>query len=183
MFFLNLVKAYDRVTHQLIWASLRSHSVPEAYINWVQILYLNNYECCPLPCRYINPVRHQHRSTPRIGPFATALHHLHGLQIPHPWTLLYAEDILLADTERQNLQDHTQWWKDRLDQNAYGLTSKRQSTWKVPPPNTSDTISIDGIDLKKVTKFRYLGSNLSADGDSLPDIRLSDNAVRQRCLA
>ncbi len=121
MFFLDLEKAYDRVPHQLIWASLRSHSVPEAYINWVQILYLNIYECCPLLCQDINPVRHQHRSTPRISPFTTALHHLHGLQIPHPWTLLYADDILLADSERQNLKDHTQWRKDSLDQNGLWL--------------------------------------------------------------
>ncbi len=53
----------------------------------------------------------------------------------------------------------------------YGLTSTRRSTWKVPPPQTSDTISIDGIDLKKATQFRYFGSTLSANSNSLPDVR------------
>ncbi len=43
------------------------------------------------------------------------------LQAPHPWTLLYTDDILLTDSERQNLQDHTQRWKDRLDQNGLRL--------------------------------------------------------------
>ncbi len=40
-----------------------------------------------------------------------------------------------------------------------------------PPPKTSDAISIDGIDLKKATQFRYFGSTLSANSNSLPDVR------------
>uniref|UniRef100_A0A669B359 Reverse transcriptase domain-containing protein n=1 Tax=Oreochromis niloticus TaxID=8128 RepID=A0A669B359_ORENI len=41
MAFLDLEKAFDRVPHDLIWHSLRSHGVPEAYIKWIQLLYDN----------------------------------------------------------------------------------------------------------------------------------------------
>ncbi len=49
MVFLDLEKAFNRVPHELIWASLQSHSVPEAYINWVQILYQNVTSVVPCP--------------------------------------------------------------------------------------------------------------------------------------
>ncbi len=41
------------------------------------------------------------------------------------------------------------------------------------PTNRIGTIIVDGQDLKKVKRFKYLGSTLSADGDSLPDTRVS----------
>lgn len=49
--FLDQVKAYDRVSHQFMWAILRHMEIPEEYISWIQILYrdattrpfVNNY--------------------------------------------------------------------------------------------------------------------------------------------
>lgn len=37
--FLDLEKAFDLIPHDLIWHSLRSHGVPEAYVDWVTMLY------------------------------------------------------------------------------------------------------------------------------------------------
>lgn len=37
--FLDLEKAFDRVPHKFIWHALQSHNVPEAYVQWTQLLY------------------------------------------------------------------------------------------------------------------------------------------------
>ena len=37
--FLDLEKAFDRVPHELLWMSLRSHGVPEEYVRWAKLLY------------------------------------------------------------------------------------------------------------------------------------------------
>ncbi|KAK1804736.1 hypothetical protein P4O66_003589 [Electrophorus voltai] len=40
--FLDLEKAFDHVSHQLIWYALCDHGVPEEHIIWVKLLYVNN---------------------------------------------------------------------------------------------------------------------------------------------
>ncbi len=75
MVFLDLQKAFNHVPH----LGLPSISLcPWGLYQLGPNTLPKRYECCPLPCRDISPVRHQRRSIPRIGPFATALHHLHG---------------------------------------------------------------------------------------------------------
>ncbi|EYC40022.1 hypothetical protein Y032_0632g876 [Ancylostoma ceylanicum] len=39
--FLDLEKAFNRIPRDLIWPSLRAHRVPEEYVKWVQLLYMN----------------------------------------------------------------------------------------------------------------------------------------------
>ncbi|KAK6761268.1 hypothetical protein RB195_022361 [Necator americanus] len=36
---LDLEKAFDRVPHELLWMSMRSHRVPEKYVRWTKLLY------------------------------------------------------------------------------------------------------------------------------------------------
>ncbi|KAK6741201.1 hypothetical protein RB195_009202 [Necator americanus] len=37
--FFDLEKAFDRVPHELLWMSMRSHRVPEEYVRWTKLLY------------------------------------------------------------------------------------------------------------------------------------------------
>ena len=37
--FLDLEKAFDRVPHEVIWWALRTHNVPEEYIEWIKMTY------------------------------------------------------------------------------------------------------------------------------------------------
>ncbi|XP_051574277.1 uncharacterized protein LOC127452701 [Myxocyprinus asiaticus] len=98
------------------------------------------------------------------------------LQAPYSWSLLYAVDVFLTGRERQDLQDQTQHWKDRLDVNGLQLNLDKTEYMEYGP-QTDDTIRIEGRDLKKATQFKYLGSTLSADGDSLPDTRSRVNTA------
>ncbi|ETN79816.1 hypothetical protein NECAME_09615 [Necator americanus] len=37
--FLDLEKAFDRVPNEMLWMSMRSHRVPEEYVQWTKLLY------------------------------------------------------------------------------------------------------------------------------------------------
>ncbi|ROL44535.1 hypothetical protein DPX16_18246 [Anabarilius grahami] len=75
------------------------------------------------------------------------------LQSPHPWSLLFADDVFLSSETRAVTQRDTQLWKDRLDEYGLRLNIKKttypstnpnkKSTWRVAPkpmaPSASTT--------------------------------------------
>ncbi|XP_016378366.1 uncharacterized protein LOC107716427 [Sinocyclocheilus rhinocerous] len=98
------------------------------------------------------------------------------IQTAHPWSLLFADNVFLASKDRQQLQDQMQQWKTRLDKYGLWLNIKKTEYMECGP-QTNGTISIDGKDLKAATNFKYLGSVISSDGDTLPDARTRVNAT------
>jgi hypothetical protein len=88
---------------------------------------------------------------------------------PAPGTLLYADDIVLSDTNRMSLEKRVQDWSDRLAR--YGLQLNLDKTEYLESGNqTEGTITISGRELNKTTRFIYLGSCISADGSSSYDV-------------
>lgn len=47
------------------------------------------------------------------------------IQSPQPWKLLYADNVLLANEERQILNDQVQQWKDGLNENGLWLNLRK----------------------------------------------------------
>ena len=181
MSFLDLEKAFDRVPHELIWHSLRAHGIPEEYVRWTQLLYRNVTSAVRCSVGTSSPF------TIKVGVHqGSALSPLlfvlcmdtvtADIQSPHPWKLLYADDVLLANEEREQLQVQTQQWKTRLADYGMRLNTKKTEYSECGLQST-ETISVDGEDLKKVTQFKYLGSFISSDGDTLPDARARVNAA------
>lgn len=82
--------------------------------------------------------------------------------------LLYADDALLSEEERQDLTLLTQQLKTRLDEYGLQLNIKKMDYMECDP-QTDDTIQVDGQDRNKVIQFKYLGLLIYSDSDSLPD--------------
>jgi Reverse transcriptase (RNA-dependent DNA polymerase)/Endonuclease/Exonuclease/phosphatase family len=181
MAFLDLEKAFDRVPHDLIWHSLRSHHVPEAYVNWVKLLYNNvtsNVRCAvgTSPAFNISVGVHQGSALSPLL-FILCMDTITAdIQSPHPWSLLYADDVFNADATRAEVQRQVQLWKTRLDEYGMRLNIKKTEYMECGP-QTEGTINIDGEDLKKASEFRYLGSIISHDGSITPDVRARVNAA------
>uniref|UniRef100_A0A914X4N9 Reverse transcriptase domain-containing protein n=1 Tax=Plectus sambesii TaxID=2011161 RepID=A0A914X4N9_9BILA len=181
MAFLDLEKAFDRVPHELIWHALRSHDVPEAYVQWIQLLYHNvtSVVRCAVgtsPSFAINVGVHQGSA---LSPLLFVLCMdtvTSDLQSPHPWSLLYADDVFLANRQHQELQEQTRQWNERLSKFGLRLNIKKTEYMECGP-QTDGTISIGGEELKKVEQFKYLGSLICSNGDSFPDARARVNAA------
>ncbi|KAK3569463.1 hypothetical protein QTP86_031436 [Hemibagrus guttatus] len=122
MVFLYLEKAFDKVPHELIWYALRSRGVPEIYINWVKLLYRDASNTVrtligtPLPFA-IRVAVHQGSALSSLLFVLCMVVVTADLQRPHPWTLLYADDVFLLDEDRGDVQGQTQQWKTRMGDN------------------------------------------------------------------
>ncbi|EYB85329.1 hypothetical protein Y032_0300g1803 [Ancylostoma ceylanicum] len=99
------------------------------------------------------------------------------IQKPHPWCLLYADDVILAAETREDLQAEVQLWKDRLQRYGLRLNFEKTEYMECGPRIEDGTICVDGNDLKKVECFKSLGSRIASTGDILSDALGRANAA------
>ncbi|ETN69529.1 hypothetical protein NECAME_05242 [Necator americanus] len=115
--FCDLEKAFDRVPHELLWMSMRLHRVPEEYVRWTKLLYANSVSVvrCAAGTSRPFPVQVGVHQDSSLSPllFILCMDTITKLiQKQHPWTLLFADDVVLASESRDDLQQQVQSWKD-----------------------------------------------------------------------
>lgn len=151
MVFLVLEKAFDRVPHELIWSALRSHQVLEAYVRQTQLLYQDTTSIVHFlagisPAFSVSIGVHQGSALSPLLFIICIDTAMVNIQSPRLWTLLNADNILLANGERQTLNDQVQQWKEQEwtvaqshEDGVYGMrpTIRRlhQRRWSRPEEN------------------------------------------------
>ncbi|VDP18090.1 unnamed protein product [Heligmosomoides polygyrus] len=78
------------------------------------------------------------------------------LQNAAPWTLLYADDVMLACEDKAELERQAQEWRDRLALLGLKLNVKK-TEYLTTDVNEHGSIKINGAELPRVTSFKYLG--------------------------
>lgn len=95
------------------------------------------------------------------------------IKSPLPWSMLYADDIVLAADTAQHLQETLNSWTYGLER--FGLRVSRGKTEYLKCPfsgNTiADTIYIGQTPIPSVDKFKYLGSMLTVDANIDADVK------------
>ncbi|VDP24052.1 unnamed protein product [Heligmosomoides polygyrus] len=82
-----------------------------------------------------------------------------------PWTLLYADDVMIACEDKTELERQAQAWCDRLLA-LFGLKlNVKKTTYLTTDVNKRESIKISGIELSRVTSFKYLGSTVTSNGN------------------
>ncbi|VDP05693.1 unnamed protein product [Heligmosomoides polygyrus] len=80
-----------------------------------------------------------------------------------PWTLLYADDVMLACEDKTELERQAQAWCDRLA--LFGLKlNVKKTEYLTTDVDEYGSIKISGTELSRVTSFKYLGSPITSDG-------------------
>ncbi|XGW23905.1 hypothetical protein V3C99_005819 [Haemonchus contortus] len=161
-------KAFDRVPRDVIWYALRQHGVPEELIEWVRILYTS-------PKSRVQTAA----GTSAEFPISVGVHQgsalspllfvvvmdtiTKDLQKPAPWTLLYADDVMLASEDKSELESQVQTWSDRLAMFGLRLNVKK-TEYLTTDSSEPGSIKINGTELTRTTTFKYLGSAIASDG-------------------
>ncbi|VDO75281.1 unnamed protein product [Heligmosomoides polygyrus] len=127
---LDLKKAFDRVPREVIWYSLRQRNVPEQLIELVWMLY-------SFPKSRVQAAA----GTSMEFPISVGVHQgsalspllfvvvmdgiTRDLQQPVPFTLLYADDVMLASEDKNELERQVQAWCDLLAMFGLKLNVKK----------------------------------------------------------
>ena len=108
--FVDFEKAFDRVPYKMIWWALRSKNVPERCIKVIQDTY---HEVCTSiraangAARFFEVKVGAHQGS-ALNPFIfiMVLDVLtSGIEGPPPWSMLFADDLALADEDIKVVQD------------------------------------------------------------------------------
>ncbi|XGW10232.1 hypothetical protein V3C99_012037 [Haemonchus contortus] len=166
--FLDLEKAFDRVPRDVIWYALRQHGVPEELIEWVRILYTSPKSRVQTAAGTSTdfPISVGVHQGSALSPllFVVVMDAItKDLQKPAPWTLLYADDVMLASEDKSELESQVQTWSDRLARFGLRLNVKK-TEYLTTDSSEPGSIKINGTELTRTTTFKYLGSALASDG-------------------
>ncbi|VDO24028.1 unnamed protein product [Heligmosomoides polygyrus] len=88
---------------------------------------------------------------------------------PVPWTLLHADDVMLASEDKGELEREVQAWCDRLER--YGLRlNVKETEYLTTDVIESSSIKVKGIELPRTSVFKYLGSAVASDGNLMVEV-------------
>ena len=91
-----------------------------------------------------------------------------GIPGDAPWTMLFADDLVIASSSRIEVEKTLEKWRVALE-NA-GLKISRKKTEHLAMNAGPEIVRMDGYQLKKVTSFKYLGSRVNENATTEEDM-------------
>ena len=181
--FLDLEKAYDRVPRDVVYWCLRKRGVPEKMVNLVKATYDQVKTKVRTPYGdtegfMIDVGLHQGSA---LSPFLFIILMdtlTEEVRTKTLWELIFADDIALVACTEEELQEKVQKWQRNLSRGGLKM-SVEKSEVLVSERGGKSEVKIKenkGKELRQVEHFKYLGSEIEAEGGVL-------GAVKQRVKA
>ena len=96
-----------------------------------------------------------------------------SIQRDPPWAMLYANDLVICEETRLEVEQQLDSWREVLEGN--GLRNSRKKAEYLRPAGSSQEVCLAGVPIPCTSSFKYLGSTIEATGGCGADV---DNRVR-----
>src|SRR5687768_5982162 len=176
MIFIDLEKAFNRIPRDLIWTALRSHGVPEQYVQIIMDMYKDvTTRCTARTSESFFVLLGVHQGSV-LSPllFIIVINFLTSKLIQELLlSLLFAEYVGLASERVAKLQEVFDKWKNILEDHGLRVSESKTEYMFLPfsdPEGPSPDIMINGNVMPKCTSFKYLGSIINKAGSCDEDV-------------
>ena len=86
-----------------------------------------------------------------------------------PWSMLFADDVVLCSENRKELEQDLERWRYALERRGMRV-SRSKTEYLCLNDIDNGEVKMEGVDIKKVTEFRYLGSTVTSTAESKTEV-------------
>nr|XP_027233168.1 uncharacterized protein LOC113824612 [Penaeus vannamei] len=88
-----------------------------------------------------------------------------GIREDAPWTMLFADDIVLVCNTKESLRDKLSQWKRALENRGLKISRTKSEYLSFNYFEEENGVDMDDEIIKRVPAFKYLGSHVTEDGE------------------
>ncbi|KAK3517461.1 hypothetical protein QTP70_012394 [Hemibagrus guttatus] len=125
--FVDLEKAYDRVSREELWYCMRKSGVAEKYVRVVQDMYERSrtvVRCAVGQTEEFNVEVGLHQGS-ALSPFLFAIvmdQLSEEVRQESPWTMMFADDIVICSESREQVEENLERWRFALERRGMKLS-------------------------------------------------------------
>ncbi|KAK3562906.1 hypothetical protein QTP86_011138 [Hemibagrus guttatus] len=174
--FVDLEKAYDRVPREELWYCMRKSGVAEKYVRVVQDMYERSrtvVRCAVGQTEEFNVEVGLHQGS-ALSPFLFAIvmdQLSEEVRQESPWTMMFADDIVICSESREQVEENLERWRFALERRGMKVSRSKTEYMCVNEREGSETVRLQGEEVKKVQEFKYLGSTVQSNGECGKEVK------------
>ena len=81
-----------------------------------------------------------------------------------PWTMLFADDIVIFEEIREEVERRLESWKYALERRGMKVNRSKTEYLCINGGNDDETVKMEDTKLPRVKEFKYLGSTVQESG-------------------
>ena len=173
--FIDLEKAYDRVPRQEVWRCMRRKGTPEKYVRLVKEMYerAETTVRCSVGRTEGFKVKVGLHQGSALSPYLFNLVMdvmVETVKKEAPWSMMFADDIVLCETTRERLEDKLEEWRKALEERGMRV-SRTKTEYVTTSEGENLYVNLQGEKLPAAKVFKYLGSKVTSNGELDEEIK------------
>ena len=94
-----------------------------------------------------------------------------GLRKCAPWSMMFADDIVLCSESREEVEEDLERWRFTLERRRMKVSRSKMEYLCVNEGEENGKIAMEGTEINKVNEFKYLGSGINSEGGYNTDVK------------
>ena len=166
---MDLEKAYDRVAREELWYCMRKSGIVEKYEQLGQDMFEGSETVvrCAVGTTESFKVKVGLHQGSALNPFLFAVimdRLTDEVRREPPWTMLFADDIVIFEETREEVEQRLESWKCALERRGMKVSRSKTEYLCINEGNDDETVKMEDKKVPKVKEFKYLGSAMQESG-------------------
>ena len=174
--FVNLEKAHDRVPREELWYCMRKSGIVEKYVRLVQDMYEGSKTVvrCAVETTESFKVKVGLHQGSALSPFLFAVimdRLTDEVRREPPWTMLFADDIVIWEETREEVERRLESWKYALERRGMKVSRSKTEYLCINGGNDDETVKMEDAKVPRIKEFKYLGTTVQESGGCEREIK------------